>query len=107
MYYLLHVTFCSDSERAHNKNDHLEQLTQRFYLTRSTQSMSRLFTITQYISTHTQDVKNHIKCKKYEYSLFLTKLHADFSHHLYIFKTWYAYMHFKYLFLFLYIYIAP
>ena len=57
MYYLLQVTFCSDSERAQNKNDHLEQLTQRFYLTRSTQSMSRLFTITQYISTY-------IRCKK-------------------------------------------
>ena len=59
MYYLLHVTFCSDSERAHNKNDHLEQLTQRFYLTRSTQSMSRLFTITQYISTHSRCKKSY------------------------------------------------
>ena len=67
------MTFPSDM--AQKENDHLKHLTQRFYLRCSAQSMSRLFTITQYISAV---VKNDMKCSTKIKLALLTTLHVNF-----------------------------
>ena len=67
------MTFPSDM--AQKENDHLKHLTQRFYLRCSAQSMSRLFTITQYISAV---VKNDMKCSTKIKLALLTLFHVNF-----------------------------